>query len=124
MLKVLFLISIVMVSFTFAQRENATNSSEKPNAALLEEFAAVPNGQIRSYLDNFFYTLQQNPTAKGYIFVYGKKTDVAKRERLYRNHITFRKFDPSQIKFGKGKIGTELKTQLWIVPEGAEPPKP
>lgn len=128
MLRILFLVLVVMASMAFAQKEEKPVSGEIRNAlsvdSLFEEFGVVPNGQIRSYLDNFFNNLHNNPTAKGYILNYGNKRDVSRRERLFRDHITFRGMNASQITFMRGKKGVDLKTQLWIVPEGAKPPTP
>lgn len=121
MWRVLFLILIVSVSLVFAQEKQDADLSEKPKAELIEEFAAVPNGRVRLYLDIFFNTLQNNPSAEGYVLTYGARKDVGRREKLFRNHIAFRRADSSRLKFVRGK-GVEFKTQLWIVPAGAEPP--
>ena len=120
----LLVLMLMCSSTVFAQSGQKPEPTETRKASTLEEFGKVPNGQLRSYLDNFFGELQKNPTAQGYIFNYGAKRDVARREKLFRDHVIFRKVDSSRITFVKGKNDTEFRTQLWIVPEGVEPPKP
>jgi hypothetical protein len=120
----LFFVLVVMSLNAFAQNEQRTEPPEMRKASTLEEFGKVPSGQIRLYLDNFFGELQNNPTAQGYIFNYGAKRDVARREKLFRDHVVFRKVNPSQITFVRGKYEIELRTQLWVIPEGNEMPKP
>ncbi len=124
MWRVLFLVLVVTSSTMFAQVEEKSLSTEMPKASVLSEFGKSPNGQIRMLVDNFFLELQNNPTAQGYIFDYGMRKEVAEREKNFRNHIVFRSQDASRITFVRGKVEKEIRTQLWIVPEGAEPPKP
>ena len=124
MLRVLFLILVVTSSTVFAQNQEKVLSKEKPEASMQSDFGRVPNGQIRMLVDTFFLELQNNPTSQGYIINYGKDREVAGRERLLRNHIVFRQQDASRITFIRGANKKEFNTQLWIIPEGAEPPKP
>jgi hypothetical protein len=92
-------------------------------ASETDSFGVLPNDEVRGRLDAFFSQLQNDPTATGYIINYGSDRDVARRETLIRNHITFRNFDASRITFVRGE-GTELRTRLFLVPAGATPPTP
>lgn len=118
MFRILFLILIVMSSLAFSQ------TAEKPEALMADEFGKVPNGHFRSVLDNFFVELQNNPDSQGLIINYGAKRELAARERLIKNHISFRKFPDSRISFINGGHSNQIKTQFWRVPQGAENPKP
>jgi hypothetical protein len=41
---------------------------------------------------------------------------------LIKGQIEYRKFDKSRINFIRGEDSQNLRTQLWIIPEGAEEP--
>ncbi len=109
----------------------ATDSETAPIAEpdvtifLVDEFPKLPNDEVRGRLDNFFVTLQNNPNAQGYIINYGPPREVATRERLMRNHITFRNAPADRIVFvNGGNTGEGIQSKLWIVPAGATPPNP
>lgn len=93
-----------------------------PKAEQTDEFDALSNDDIRGRLDNFFITLQNNPTDRGYIINYGTARQIAARERLIQNHIRFRRFDASRITMVRGE--GDIKTKLYRVPSGAEDPMP
>jgi len=97
-----------------------------PEPVLVDEFGAMPNDDIRGRLDLFFAELSNNPNNQGYIINYGTPAQVATRERLIRNHITFRKFDASRITLvNGGDTGSgQPSTKLYRVPPGANNPTP
>lgn len=118
MCRVLFLILVLMGSTAFPQtRDN------KPQASNIDEFGRVTNGDIKARLDGFFVELINNPTAQGHIITYGLNREVAGRERLIKNQIYFRRFDSQRITFVTGGFSKEIKTEFWVVPQGAESPK-
>ena len=43
---------------------------------------------------------------------------------MYQNHIRFRSFDPNRVEIIEGGFRNEQATELWLVPIGAEMPKP
>jgi hypothetical protein len=91
----------------------------------VDTFGKLNNDDIRGRLDNYFVTLQNDPNASGYIINYGPPKEVAAREKLMKNHIKFRNFDPSRITFvNGGNKGEGLQTTLWVVPAGATAPAP
>lgn len=95
-----------------------------PKPVPIDEFGPLANDDVRNRLDQFFIELQNNPNDTGYIINYGPPRLVAARERLIRNHITFRRFDPSRIVIVNGGEEPEIRTSLWRVPVGAQPPTP
>lgn len=107
----------------FAQTEEKPESNEKPKASKSVEFGIEPNGYVKAELDGFFVELMSDPTAQGHIITYGSNREIAGRERLIRNQISFRRFDSQRITFVTGGFSKEIKTELWIVAKGAEPPK-
>ena len=95
----------------------------KPTPQDVDDFGPLQNDVIRGRLDNFFQQLQNNPSAQGLIINYGAAKDVAKREKLIRDHIAFRNQDASRFTFTRGD-GTEIRTRLILVPAGADAPTP
>ncbi len=75
-------------------------------------------------MDAFFVELSNNPAAQGYIINYGTDREIAKREKQIRNSITFRRYDASRITLVRGGNREVIKTDLWLVPPGAESPTP
>ena len=103
--------------------ETAAIEAGTPLIIEVDDFGKQPNDQIRGRLDSYFSQLQNNPSAQGYIINYGPDREVAKREKLIRDHIAFRGQDASRFTFVRGE-GTEIRTRLVLVPSGATPPTP
>lgn len=97
---------------------------ENKKATKFNEFGYVSNGNVRYFMDIFFQELFSNADSKGYIINYGKPSEIVQRERILRNRINLRRFNASRIKFVRGGNKKEFITELWIVPQGAEPPTP
>ena len=112
MLRVLALILIVMGSVAFAQM---TEPPETPKAT---------NGYVKMAMDVFYVELNNNPAAQACIINYGTDREIARREKQIRNSIAFRKYDASRITLVRGGYREIVKTDLWLVPPGAEPPTP
>lgn len=109
-----------MSSAIFAQNSSSTKNSK---AELSGEFGNAPIGQIRSEMDSFLLELQNNPASQGYVINYGTNKDISAREKLFRNHLIFRKFDSSKIVIVRGGFREAVKTELWVVHSGAEMPE-
>ena len=116
MLKVLILILFALCSTAFAQIE------EQPKANLFDEFEKATNGNVKMRMDSFFVELSNNPASQGYIINFGTNREIAIRDRQIRNSINFRKYDASRITIVNGGFRGAVKTELWIVPAGAENP--
>jgi hypothetical protein len=113
---------IVMSSVAFAQTEENTEPPETPKAIKFDEFEKATNGYVKMIMDTFFVELSNNPATQGFIINYGTEREIAKREKQIRVSIAFRKFDASRITFVRGEYRKVIKTDLWLVPPGAEPP--
>jgi len=118
MIRVLFLILAVMSSIAVAQTE------EKPKAVKYSEFETATNGYVKMIMDGFYVELGNNPQAQGYIINYGTYREIAVREKQIRNAIDFRKFDAGRITLVRGGFWKTTKSELWVVPPGAENPQP
>lgn len=96
-------------------------------ADLIDKFSASAGNceEVQARMDRFFIELGSDPTATGYIIIYGTARATASVERIVIRWIRFRNFDPSRITtvHGGGNI-KPANMELWIVPAGAIPPKP
>ena len=118
MLKVLFLILLVMSSVAFA------HTQEKQQAYKFFEFENVSKSLLKEKWNEFYNQLKVDKSSQGYIINYGKPKEVAKREKQIRELINFREYDAPRITFVRGENVNKLKSVFWIVPAGAEMPKP
>ena len=100
--------------------------------------------KVRMVVDSFLIELQNNPQSTGFIIVYeGKYSeqiyDKGKlktrtylprygeafyRTQIIRDHIKLRRFSPDRVLFINGGFLQEHEIEFWIVPNGAELPKP
>lgn len=85
-----------------------------------DEFGIKKNNDVRYRLDLFFIELINNLDATGFIVNYGSAEDVRKREKIIREQAKLREFDMSRILFIYKGEEKEIRTRLWIVPEGAD----
>ena len=92
----------------------------------LDEFGNLPRDEIRARVDAMIIALGNEPNAVGYIVVYGTDKEIAQREKVIREHIAFRKYDASRVRFIKGGANPRGEpgawTRFWILPPGAKPP--
>lgn len=122
--------TVTLGGFPSACNCNPSNSATgsvaaKPVASVTDEFGKLSNDDVRQRLDAFFSDLSNNPNDQGYIINYGPDREVTARERLIRNHITFRSFDASRITIVRGgDTGSGINTKLFRVPAGADNPQP
>jgi len=76
-------------------------------------------------LDAFAIELQNDPTALGTIVTYGDRTkpfDSFFREAWIGRYLTKRIAGPGRVKLVRGEFRSEAKTEIWIVPAGADDP--
>ncbi|HEY8559698.1 MAG TPA: hypothetical protein VIL74_04790 [Pyrinomonadaceae bacterium] len=91
-----------------------------------DEFGGLPNDEVRARMDAVFVALGNEPNGQGYIVNYGTAEQIARREKLIRNHIAFRKYDINRITFvkrGANPFGENtVYTRIWILMPGTTPP--
>ncbi|HEX8844269.1 MAG TPA: PEGA domain-containing protein [Pyrinomonadaceae bacterium] len=90
-------------------------------------FTAFDDTKAR--LDNLAIELQNNPTAQGYIIAYaGRGSRAGQADRLIKRAkdylIQSRGMDPSRLTVINGGYRDTDYFELWVVPQGAEPPQP
>lgn len=120
----LFLILILFGSMAFAQTQ------EPPKAIKIDEFGRLGECDLGARLDNLRIELMNNSTAKGIIIVYHgidaypSEYNLNQLLRQIKTQMTFRSVDLSKIELIDGGFRKHISAELWIVPQGAEIPKP
>ena len=118
MLRILILLLFVLSATAFAQTKNT------PKAWKFDEFEAQANGAIDARMSNFFTELDETPTSQGVIINYGTEREIARRERIIRAYFQRMKFEAARFTMVNGGFNELVKTELWIVPAGADNPQP
>lgn len=118
MIRLLFLLLLLMSSVGFAQTEKT------PKAFKFDEFEAATDGDVKMKMDYFYAELNNNPASQGYIINYGTDREIAIRRNQISLSIAWRKFDGTRITIIDGGFRDGVKSELWIVPPGAENPQP
>jgi len=119
-------------SLTFAQKKEAYEFREfVAGAANCEHIWAV--------LDNYVGEIRNDPTAKGYIIFYGGKTydyyekpkirfpgrrEAELRAKIAESRLKWLGEDLSRYVIVNGGYREKFTFEFWVVPEGAEVPKP
>ncbi|HEY0006357.1 MAG TPA: hypothetical protein VGB17_16365 [Pyrinomonadaceae bacterium] len=93
-----------------------------------DEFPSVAFDDDKARLDNLAIELQNTPNAQGYIIVYsGRRSRPGQADRLgarARNYLSnTRGIDASRIVIVNGGVRETDTFELWIVPQGAQPPQ-
>lgn len=112
--------STASCSTPVVQRAEATKFDEYGNIAFNDE---------KARLDNFAIQLQNQPGAQGYIIAYGGRRGRAgealrRAERAKDYLVNTRGIEAGRIVTVDGGYRETLTVELWIVPQGAEAPKP
>lgn len=87
---------------------------------VLDELGNLEDGDVQARIDNLFIRLMGDSNAKAFIINYGPRKDVIDRDNLIKTHIKSRGYDMSKIVFQYKGEESEIRTRLWIVPEGAD----
>jgi hypothetical protein len=92
----------------------------------VDTYGKLPNDEVKARIQNFYTSsLANDPTAQGYIIIYGTPAQIAAARRQITTAITFLKLDPSRFTIVEGgDKGTGVEVHLWSVPPGATPPTP
>ena len=121
-------------------------SAQNNEAWKFDDYGNTNCDDYRARLDNLLTELNNSPDSKGYVLVYegdlevrsydkkGKfqgnkivRSDVGTAKEViifYRNHLFFRRFPSERIVFVEAGFREKYSIQLWVVPNGADAPKP
>ncbi|MEQ1643063.1 MAG: hypothetical protein ABL959_06430, partial [Pyrinomonadaceae bacterium] len=91
----------------------------------VDDFGKKTPDEIKAIIDNFYIQLNNNPSAQGYIINYGTPAQIKARRAQIVKAINFRKYDIGRVTFVDGPDnGTGEQTKLYLVPAGADNPRP
>jgi hypothetical protein len=94
---------------------------------LFDEIGKLPDSHIQARISNLYIELGNNSSTQGYIINYGTDKEIAVRERQINKAITSLKLDANRVtvvRGGENPNGAGVWTKVWILPPGAEFPKP
>lgn len=111
--------------FDETRKFSCTIETEKRKAILIDEFPFITQGEVKARMDSFYLELNNNPAAQGYIFIFPKTSaEQARVERVVRDSIKWRKYDPSRVTIVSGEKSSRTFLQFWLKPPDADAPKP
>ncbi|MEA3013042.1 MAG: hypothetical protein QOD42_1587 [Sphingomonadales bacterium] len=94
-----------------------------------DEFPSIAFDDDKARLDNLAIELQNNPGAIGYVVAYaGRGSRAGEADRMGRRAVdyltTARGIGRGRLVFINGGHRESNTFELWVVPQGAEPPRP
>jgi hypothetical protein len=94
-----------------------------------DEFPSIAHDDDKARFDNLAIELQNNPGATGYVIAYaGRKSRPGEADRMAKRAAdyltTTRGITRDRIVVINGGQRESNSFELWIVPQGAEPPRP
>ncbi len=95
-----------------------------PFARKYDEYGDLSWISEQSHLTYFSIDLQQHHNSKGYLIIYGPGSVNRKLARARKFLIEKGGIDSKRIVLTNGGFKRKAKVELWIVPDGADPPKP
>ena len=119
-------VTLFAVASESARAQESAPSAAPRRAQKYDEFGRLGHCDLTARLDNFAIELQNNPRAKGFVVSYdarGKRRGLnLKVSRFYL--VNLRGIEPGRVVAieGGSRESDEAVTELWVVPEGAEPP--
>lgn len=124
------LLTLAAALGAFANAASArAQAAQTVEARKVDEYGPLRHCDLTARLDNFAVELQSEPGAKAVLVGYDPKAKGQGRAgwglkvgRYYL--VNMRGIEPSRVAvvYGGSREGDEVKTELWLVPEGAEPP--
>ena len=116
-------------------RQNAEASTNvlpviiPPKNKCYDCFPVTVFDDMKARLDNFAIELQNNPSSRGYVIAYsGASSRAGQADRLInraKDYLTNQRgIDTSRFSIINGGYRETDYFELWIVPQGAEPPTP
>lgn len=91
------------------------------------DFGRMSSAEITKKVKSFDDALNQDSTAQGYVINYGSRSATKARRNLIIKALFSRKYDTARITHIDGPyhpFERTIRTTLWIVPFGAEKPRP
>jgi hypothetical protein len=102
---------------------------KKPDARKIDEFGSLKPKDEEAKLNVFAIELQNDPSSQGYILSYNTPTsrpdDAQKMATRLRAFLVYKRhIESSRVVTVTGGTRPQPTVELWIVPRGAQPPRP
>jgi hypothetical protein len=91
---------------------------------IIDHFHLENLDEIKVRVANFYTALNNHPTARGVIIIYGTKKEIAKREAEIRKAIRLGKYSKKRIEFIRDNRQPGVRTRFFVVPKGEKMPVP
>lgn len=102
----------------------SAQSEQKPKAYIFAEFTTAIDSNI-AFIMRPFYEVLKNENSSGYIINYGIARAIRTRRKAIMKGVNWRDgYDPVRVTFVDGPSEKKVRTEMWIVPIGAENPAP
>ena len=94
-----------------------------------DEFPSIAHDDDKARFDNFAIELQNSPGATGYVIAYaGRNSRAGEADRMTRRALTYltttRGISRDRLVVVNGGSRDSNTFELWVVPQGAEAPRP
>lgn len=110
MFKILFLLLFVMCFI-------GLNYAAKIDSPLLfDEVLKLNKSNLKNVTEKFVKELEKDSQIQGFIINNGTEKQIAVREKIIKDSITFRKLDASRITIFNGGQIDEAKTRFYLAP--------
>lgn len=105
-----------------------SNPPPPPKSRIYDQFEPPAFDDVKARLDNLAIELQNAPTSQAHIIVYsGRRSRAGQADRLAeraRDYLTReRGLDSSRLVISNGGYRETDYFEIWLVPQGAEPPQ-
>lgn len=94
----------------------------------IDEFGFVYYSDLSARFDGFISYIYSEPSMTGYIIIYGPREGNSKAvlKTIYniKKLMAFRQYDASRVKIVEGGFREEGMIEFYLIPQGAEVPKP
>jgi len=88
---------------------------------MFDEFADISDEDVELRLEYYFSEIRDEPKVSGFVVNYGRDSDIAKREKLFKKLMRKYKISSSRITFINGGNESRIRTRLWILPADTDP---
>ena len=128
-MKSLKLIGVLLVLAVLLPKADPAQNSSVAKAQKLIELGDTHADNEMAYLDLLAEALRKDPHLRGYLVAYSNSSmgpgDFLMRIYGYRDYLVNKRgIDPDRIELVPGGVKDKLYTELWLVPNEAEGPKP
>ncbi len=107
------------------ERDETAPVASVPQARQTDEFGRRVDDEVKAFVDNFYIQLNADPTASGYIIIYGTPAQIRAQRAQIMRAVNFLRKDASRLTFVDGPDnGTGVSTKFYVVPSGAANPQP